>query len=279
MAIINTRPLTPGQRFHVGNKLDLDSKRPEKRLSKFQKRTGGRNTYGRITSRRRGGGHARLYRKIDFKREKLEIPAKVQALEYDPNRSGNIALLVYADGEKRYILAPNKVKVGDILLSTKTKLVFLPGNNLPLKLIPPATKVHAIEMQPGKGAQIARSAGAAAQLVSIEDNRATLKLPSGEIRMIHSNCNATIGEVGNSDHKIISLGKAGRNRWKGRRPRVRGVAMNPVYHPMGGGEAKTSGGGHPVSPWGQLSKGFPTRHNKVSEKMILIRRTGRKVKR
>ena len=279
MAIINTRPLTPGQRFHVGNKLDLDSKRPEKRLSKFQKRTGGRNTYGRITSRRRGGGHARLYRKIDFKREKLEIPAKVQALEYDPNRSGNIALLVYADGEKRYILAPNKVKVGDILLSTKTKLVFNPGNNLPLKLIPPATKVHAIEMQPGKGAQIARSAGAAAQLVSIEDNRATLKLPSGEIRMIHSNCNATIGEVGNSDHKIISLGKAGRNRWKGRRPRVRGVAMNPVYHPMGGGEAKTSGGGHPVSPWGQLSKGFPTRHNKVSEKMILIRRTGRKVKR
>lgn len=279
MAIINTRPLTPGQRFHVGNKLDLDSKRPEKRLSKFQKRTGGRNTYGRITSRRRGGGHARLYRKIDFKREKLEIPAKVQALEYDPNRSGNIALLVYADGEKRYILAPNKVKVGDILLSTKTKLVFNPGNNLPLKLIPPATKVHAIEMQPGKGAQIARSAGAAAQLVSIEDNRATLKLPSGEIRMIHSNCNATIGEVGNSDHKIISLGKAGRNRWKGRRPRVRGVAMNPVDHPMGGGEAKTSGGGHPVSPWGQLSKGFPTRHNKVSEKMILIRRTGRKVKR
>ncbi len=279
MAIINTRPLTPGQRFHVGNKLDLDSKRPEKRLSKFQKRTGGRNTYGRITSRRRGGGHARLYRKIDFKREKLEIPAKVQALEYDPNRSGNIALLVYADGEKRYILAPNKVKVGDILLSTKTKLVFNPGNNLPLKLIPPATKVHAIEMQPGKGAQIARSAGAAAQLVSIEDNRATLKMPSGEIRMIHSNCNATIGEVGNSDHKIISLGKAGRNRWKGRRPRVRGVAMNPVDHPMGGGEAKTSGGGHPVSPWGQLSKGFPTRHNKVSEKMILIRRTGRKVKR
>ena len=279
MAIINTRPLTPGQRFHVGNKLDLDSKRPEKRLSKFQKRTGGRNTYGRITSRRRGGGHARLYRKIDFKREKLEIPAKVQALEYDPNRSGNIALLVYADGEKRYILAPNKVKVGDILLSTKTKLVFNPGNNLPLKLIPPATKVHAIEMQPGKGAQIARSAGAAAQLVSIEDNRATLKLPSGEIRMIHSNCNATIGEVGNSDHKIISLGKAGRNRWKGRRPRVRGGAMNPVDHPMGGGEAKTSGGVHPVSPWGQLSKGFPTRHNKVSEKMILIRRTGRKVKR
>ena len=279
MTIINKRPLTPGQRFHVANKSDLDSKRPEKRLSKFQKRTGGRNSYGRITSRRRGGGHARLYRKIDFKRDKLDIPAKIQSLEYDPNRSGNIALLVYPDGEKRYILAPNEVKVGDTLVSTKTKPVFNPGNNLPLKLIPPATKVHAIEMQPGKGAQIARSAGTAAQLVSIEDNRATLKMPSGEIRMIHSNCNATIGEVGNSDHKIISLGKAGRNRWKGRRPRVRGVAMNPVDHPMGGGEAKTSGGGHPVSPWGQLSKGFPTRRKRnASERMILIRRTGRKVK-
>ncbi len=279
MTIINKRPLTPGQRFHVANRSDLDRKRPEKRLSKFQKRTGGRNSYGRITSRRRGGGHARLYRKIDFKRDKLDIPAKIQSLEYDPNRSGNIALLVYADGEKRYILAPNEVKVGDTLVSTKTKPVFNPGNNLPLKLIPPATKVHAIEMQPGKGAQIARSAGTAAQLVSIEDNRATLKMPSGEIRMIHSNCNATIGEVGNSDHKIISLGKAGRNRWKGRRPRVRGVAMNPVDHPMGGGEAKTSGGGHPVSPWGQLSKGFPTRRKRnASERMILIRRTGRKVK-
>ncbi len=278
MAIINKKPLTPGQRFHVSNKSEVDKKRPEKRLSKAQKKTGGRNCYGRITSRRRGGGHARLFRKIDFKRDKLDIPAKITAIEYDPNRSANIALLVYADGEKRYILATNDIKVGDTLLSTETKAIFDSGNNLPLKMIPPATKVHAIELQSGKGAQIARSAGTAAQLVAVEGEHATLKMPSGEMRMVRSDCKATIGEVGNSNHKIISLGKAGRNRWKGRRPRVRGVAMNPVDHPMGGGEAKTSGGGHPVSPWGQLSKGFPTRRKQASDRMILIRSNGRKVK-
>ncbi len=280
MPIVEQRPLTPGQRFHLRNKRVVSKKRPEKLLSESKKRTGGRNCYGRITSRRRGGGHKKLYRLIDFKRYKLEIPARVKSIEYDPNRTANIALLAYADGEKTYILAPKGVKEGDILINYKESGDFKVGNNMPLNAIPPATKVHCIEMQPGKGAQMARSAGAAAQLVNIDGDRATLKMPSGEIRMVKAICRATVGEVGNASHRHANIGKAGRNRWKGRRPRVRGVAMNPVDHPMGGGEGRTSGGGHPVSPWGQLSKGFPTRRKgKLTNKMILIRRDGRRVKR
>lgn len=280
MAIIETRPLTPGQRFLVRNRPEMEKKKPEARLTKSRHRKKGRNCYGRITSRRRGGGHKRLYRTIDFKREKIDIPAKIQAIEYDPNRSANLALLAYADGEKRYIIAPQGLKVGDSVRSTNTATSeYNAGDAYPLKLIPPATWIHAIEMEPGSGARIARGAGSAAQLVGVDGGRATIKLPSGEIRMLNAECRATVGVVGNNQHQSQSLGKAGRNRWKGRRPRVRGVAMNPVDHPMGGGEGRTSGGGHPVSPWGQLSKGYPTRRkSKPSNRMILVRRNGRKVK-
>ena len=282
MPLVQRKPTTPGQRFLVRSKTDLSKKRPERKLSRSKKRTGGRNVYGRITSRRRGGGHKKLYRIIDFKRDKYDIPARVQAIEYDPNRSANIALLAYADGEKRYILAPRGVAVGDTLLSSKEAADFKPGNNMALSAIPPTSKVHAIELEPGKGAQIARSAGVAAQLVGIDGNRATLKMPSGEIRMVNAKCRATMGEVGNSEHNRQTIGKAGRNRWLGRRPRVRGMAMNPVDHPGGGGEGRSKSGGgrqHPMSPWSQLSKGFPTRSkSKLSNKMILIRRTGLKVK-
>lgn len=275
------QPHTPSERFHKRVFDDIASTNnplPSLTLSKHRKK--GRNGDGRITSRRRGGGHKKLYRIIDFKRNKLEIPATIQNIEYDPNRSANIALLFYADGEKRYILAPNTLKVGVVLISTNEAThVYTPGNSMLLKNIPPATTIHAIEMQPGRGAQIARGAGVSAQLVAVEGNRATIKMPSGEIRYFDSNCRATIGEVGNKMHDRRSLGKAGRRRWMGRRPRVRGVAMNPVDHPMGGGEGRTSGGGHPVSPWGQLSKGFPTRRkSKPSNSMILVRRNGRKVK-
>ncbi len=282
MALVERKPTTPGQRFLVRNKTDLAKKRPERQLSRSKKRTGGRNVYGRITSRRRGGGHKKLYRKIDFKRDKYEIPARVQAIEYDPNRSANIALLAYADGEKRYILATDGVSVGDTLLSSAEAADFQPGNNMALRAIPAASKVHAIELEPGRGAQIARSAGVAAQLIGIEGDRATLKMPSGEIRMVNARCRATLGEVGNSEHQRQTIGKAGRNRWLGRRPRVRGMAMNPVDHPGGGGEGRSKSGGgrqHPMSPWSQLAKGFPTRSkSKLSNKMILIRRTGLKVK-
>ena len=216
---------------------------------------------------------------IDFRREKLDIPAKIQAIEYDPNRSANLALLAYADGEKRYILAPRGISVGDTLLSTNERVEFNPGYCLPLAIIPPATKIHAIELHPGRGAQIARSAGQSAQLVSVDGDRATVKMPSGEIRFLNSRCRATIGEVGNIEHHNQSLGKAGRSRWLGRRPRVRGVAMNPVDHPMGGGEGRTSGGGHPQSPWGQLSKGFPTRKkSNPTNSQIVYRRNGRQLK-
>jgi large subunit ribosomal protein L2 len=279
MALIESRPLTPSQRFLVRNRADVSTKRPERRLTKSKHIKKGRNCYGRITSRRRGGGHKRLYREIDFRRDKIGIPAKVQAIEYDPNRTASIALLAYADGEKRYILAPRGVKVGDVLLSAAERVEFSPGYCLPLAVIPPATKIHAIELHPGRGAQLARSAGIAAQLINVDENRATVKMPSGEIRYLNPACRATIGEVGNHEHQNQSLGKAGRNRWKGRRPRVRGVAMNPVDHPMGGGEGRTSGGGHPVSPWGQLSKGFPTRRrSNPTNSQILVRRNGRKVK-
>ncbi len=280
MPIVEQRPLTPGQRFHLRNKRDVSGKRPEKKLTESKKRTGGRNCYGRITSRRRGGGHKKLYRRIDFKRLKFEVPARVKSIEYDPNRTANIALLAFLDGEKRYILAPQGIKEGDIIINYKEDGEYKIGNNMPLRSIPLATRVHCIEMMPGKGAQMARSAGASAQLVNIDGDRATLKMPSGEIRLVPAECRATIGTVGNASHRHANIGKAGRNRWKGRRPRVRGVAMNPVDHPMGGGEGRTSGGGHPVSPWGQLSKGFPTRLKKKStNKMILIRRDGRRMKR
>ncbi len=279
MALIESRPLTPAQRFLVRNRADVSTKRPERRLTKSKHIKKGRNCYGRITSRRRGGGHKRLYREIDFRRDKVGIPAKVQAIEYDPNRTANIALLAYVDGDKRYILAPRGVKVGDVLLSVSERVEFSPGYSMPLAVIPPATKIHAIELHPGRGAQLARSAGIAAQLINVDENRATVKMPSGEIRFLNPACRATIGEVGNHEHQNQSLGKAGRNRWKGRRPRVRGVAMNPVDHPMGGGEGRTSGGGHPVSPWGQLSKGFPTRRrSNPTNSQILVRRNGRKVK-
>jgi large subunit ribosomal protein L2 len=216
---------------------------------------------------------------VDFKRDKIGIPATVKDIEYDPNRSANLALLFYADGEKRYILAPTGMKVGDVLVSSNEAIAFNVGNAMPLSVIPPSTRVHAIEMQPGSGAKLARSAGVGARIVVVDGDRATLKMPSGEIRMVNSQCRATIGTVGNGSHQNAVMGKAGRNRWKGRRPRVRGVAMNPVDHPMGGGEGRTSGGGHPTSPWGQLSKGYPTRSkSNPTNAFILVRRNGRKMK-
>ena len=272
MPLVSSRPLTPGQRFLIRNKADVSKKRPEKKLTVKTHDKKGRNCYGRITSRRRGGGHKKHYRIIDFRRDKIDIPATVQAIEYDPNRSANIALLAYADGEKRYILAPRGVREGDSLISTNKRTEFSAGYSFPLEIIPPATKIHAIELHPGRGAQLARSAGQAAQLINVDGKRVTIKLPSGEIRYLNSKCRATIGEVGNHEHEGRNLGKAGRNRWMGRRPRVRGVAMNPVDHPMGGGEGRTSGGGHPQSPWGQLSKGFPTRKksNPTNSQIIVL---------
>ncbi|BET69301.1 50S ribosomal protein L2 [Opitutales bacterium ASA1] len=282
MPIKTFRPITASLRFTELNvQEDLTKKRPERALTKSQSKSGGRNCYGRLTSRRRGGGHKRLYRVIDFKRNKLEIPATVQALEYDPNRSANLALLAYADGEKRYILAPNGIKVGHKVVATD-KAEFAVGNNVPLSIIPPATKIHAVELYPGRGAQIARSAGNAAELVGVDGKQATIKLPSGEIRLVSSRCRATIGEVGNGEHMNQSLGKAGRNRWLGKRPRVRGMAMNPVDHPNGGGQGKSKGGGghlQLVSPWGQLAKSFPTRRkSKETNGLIITRRNGRKLK-
>ena len=281
MPNIEFNPITPGQRHYVRNHQELSKKRPERSLTTHRHSPKGRNVYGRITSRRRGGGHKRLYREIDFRRDKLDIPATVREIEYDPNRTAFLALLFYADGEKRYILAPNKINVGDKVISSMTADgEFHPGYSYPLSEIAPATRVHCVELEPGRGASIARGAGTGAQLVSLDGDRATLKMPSGEIRLVHSRCRATIGQVGNITHSNQSLGKAGRARWKGRRPRVRGVAMNPVDHPMGGGEGRTSGGGHPQSPWGQLSKGYPTRRkSKPSNSMILVRRNGRKMKR
>lgn len=280
MALISTNPITPGQRFLTQNKSEVSKKRPEKSLIEIKHRTGGRNTYGRVTSRRRGGGHKKFYRIIEFKRARIDAVATVEAIEYDPNRSAHIALINYEDGTKTYILAPDGLKVGSKIVSASGKIEFDVGNALELRFIPPSTRIHAIETEPGSGAKIARSAGISAQLIGVEGDRATVRMPSGEIRYLHASCRATIGTVGNGEHMNRKLGKAGRNRWLGRRPRVRGVAMNPVDHPMGGGEGRTSGGGHPVSPWGQLSKSFPTRiKSKPSNSMILVRRNGRKVKR
>ncbi|WP_309381527.1 50S ribosomal protein L2 [Cerasicoccus frondis] len=283
MALVKTKPVTPSQRFRVQNKQQVAPNNPEKSLTQSLHDKKGRNCYGRITSRHRGGGHKRLYRLIDFKREKLEMEAEVLTIEYDPYRSANIALVQYTDGEKRYVIACRGMKVGDKILNTNEKVEeFTPGLCLRLKDIPPATFIHCIEMLPGQGAKIARSAGQHAQLISIDKDYATLKMPSGEIRKVNSNCRATIGRVGNEEHGDEVIGKAGRNRWKGKRPKVRGMAMNPVDHPNGGGEGRSKSGGgrqHPCSPWGQLAKGFPTRKkSKTSNALIVVRRNGRKVK-
>jgi large subunit ribosomal protein L2 len=282
MALKSFRPLTASLRFTTLNRPDdISKKRPERSLVESKSKSGGRNVYGRITSRRRGGGHKKLYRIIDFKRAKLDMPAKVQAIEYDPNRTALLALLAYTDGTKAYILAPAGLKAGDTVYSAlKTDSNdYRPGNSFPLAVIPPATKLHAVELLPGKGAQIARSAGTSAELVTVENGFAQLRLSSGETRLVNAKCRATIGEVSNADHGKRSLGKAGRNRWLGKRPRVRGVAMNPVDHPNGGGQGKSKGGGgrqHLVSPWGQLAKGFPTRRrSKLSSTFILVRANGR----
>jgi large subunit ribosomal protein L2 len=272
MAIKTFRPITPTLRFQT--KLvneDLTTDRPHKPLLESKQRTGGRRNSGDITSWWRGGGHKKKYRVIDFKRDKAGIPATVISVEYDPNRSANIALVSYADGEKRYILQPNGLKVGQKITSGVDADILV-GNALPLRNIPAGTTVHAIELRPGKGAQMARSAGAQAQLVAKEGDYALLKLPSGETRRVLVDCMATIGQVGNLDHENVSIGKAGRTRWLGKRPHNRGVVMNPVDHPHGGGEGKTSGGRHPVTPWGQPTRGYKTRNNKRTDKFIVNRK-------
>jgi len=283
MAIKAFRPLTPSGRFTELNHRDVVSrKQPERSLLESLNKTGGRNVYGRVTSRHRGGGHKRLYRLIDFKRDLLDQPARVQAIEYDPNRTANIALLAYSGGEKRYILAPEGLQVGaTIFASAKaTTNDFLVGNSFPLEIIPPSTRVHAVERVPGRGAKIARCAGTSLELVAVENGLAQLKMPSGELRFVHPSCRATIGTIGNADHNKQSLGKAGRKRWLGKRPHVRGMAMNPVDHPNGGGQGKSKGGGgrqQLVSPWGQLAKGFPTRRrSNASNRMIILHHNGRK---
>ena len=273
MSIRKLKPRSPGVRFQTISGFDEVTKStPEKSLLVAIARKGGRNNHGRITAKRRGGGHRKQYRIIDFKRQKDDIPAKVVGIEYDPNRSARIALLSYSDGEKRYIISPAKLNVGDVLMSGEKSDIKI-GNCLPLKDIPEGTLIHNVEMRPGKGAQIARSAGGSVQLMAKEGEYVNLKLKSGEVRLIHKNCRATIGTVGNADHENISIGKAGRVRWTGRRPRVRAVAMNPVDHPMGGGEGRSSGGRHPCSPWGQSAKGLKTRNvKKLSNKFILSRK-------
>ncbi len=273
MAIKNYRPTSPGRRgMSVSDFSEVTRSKPERSLVTGRvNKSGGRNSYGRITVWQRGGGHKRRYRKVDFRREKLGVPAKVAAIEYDPNRSANIALLHYRDGEKRYILAPADVRVGDLLESGPGAEI-RPGNALPLENIPLGTVVHAIEMKPGKGAQLVRAAGGSAQLMAREGRYATMRMPSGEHRMIHVKCMATIGQVGNLDFENQSIGKAGRTRWKGWRSNVRGVAMNPVDHPMGGGEGRSSGGRHPCTPWGVPTKGHKTRRNRRSDRYIVKKR-------
>ncbi len=272
MAIRKLKPNTPGTRFMSISSFDEITKTsPEKSLTVALKKSGGRNNLGRVTSRHRGGGHKRRYRIIDFKRDKKGVPAKVFSIEYDPNRTSRIALLNYIDGDKRYILAPDGLKVGDSVMSGSGSEIKV-GNALPLKEIPLGSFVHNVEMKPGKGGQLGRSAGTSLQLMAREGKFAQLKMPSGEVRLVSVDCMATYGTVGNSDHENISLGKAGRSRWLGKRPHVRGVAMNPVDHPMGGGEGKTSGGGHPVSPWGQKAKGLKTRKKKNPTNKLIIKR-------
>ena len=272
MALVRTKPTSPARRFvvKVVNK-DLHKGAPVRGLTESKNKSGGRNNNGRITTRHIGGGHKQRYRVIDFKRDKDGITGVVERLEYDPNRSANIALLLYKDGERRYIIAPKGIKAGDELVSGSDASIKV-GNTLPLSNIPVGTQIHCIEMKPGKGAQIARSAGTSAQLLAREGMYVTIRLRSGEMRKIHINCKATIGEVGNSEHGLRSLGKAGATRWRGVRPTVRGVVMNPVDHPHGGGEGRTSGGRHPVSPWGVPTKGYRTRSNKRTDNMIVRRR-------
>jgi large subunit ribosomal protein L2 len=272
------KPTSPGRRFQtVSAFTELTSRRPERSLTVAKSATGGRNNYGRKTSRHRGGGHKRQYRVVDFKRSKDGVPATVAAIEYDPNRNCRIALLHYHDGEKRYILAPNRVSVGDVLRSGQGAEI-RPGNALPMRYIPVGSTVHNVELKPGGGGKIARSAGSSVQLVAKEGNFATLRLPSTEMRRVPIDCRATIGEVGNAEAELVKVGKAGRNRWKGVRPQTRGVAMNPVDHPLGGGEGKSSGGRHPVSPWGKPEG--RTRHaHRPSDRLIIRRRRGRGARR
>jgi len=272
MAIIKYKPTSPGRRFQsVSDFAEITSTEPVKSLLKPIKRTGGRNSYGRITARHIGGGHKRKYRMIDFCRNKADIPAKVAAIEYDPNRSARIALLNYRDGEKRYIVAPAQIHVGDVLVSGE-KADIKPGNAIPLKYIPLGSLIHNVELKVGRGGQLIRSAGAYGQLMAKEGSYAQVRLPSGEVRKVFIECMATIGQVGNNEHENVSIGKAGRSRWMGKKPRVRGVAMNPIDHPMGGGEGKTSGGRHPCSPWGVPTKGYKTRRNKTTDKYIIKKR-------
>lgn len=273
MSIKIHKPTSAGKRNHVSLHQDiLTDKEPERQLVTSLQKTGGRNVYGRITARHKGGGHKRKYRLVDWKRNKVEIPAKVVAIEYDPNRTANLALLTYADGEKTYILAPNGLSVGDTVISGEAADIKL-GNCLPMINIPLGTVIHNIEMKIGKGAQMVRSAGAAAQLMAKDGNQVLVKLPSGEVRRFNKDCRACIGQVGNPEYSSQKLGKAGRARWKGIRPSVRGVAMNPVDHPMGGGEGKSSGGRHPCSPWGVPSKGYKTRKPKNSDRDIVSKRS------
>ena len=272
MAVRKRKPTSPGRRFQtVSDFAAITKSKPEKSLLAKKKRSSGRNSQGRITSRHRGGGHKRRYRIVDFRRTKDGVPARVAAVEYDPNRNARLALLHYVDGEKRYILHPVGVSVGDQLESGPNADIS-PGNALPLRSIPAGTVVHAIELRPGGGAKMARAAGAGVQLMSKEGNRALLRLPSGEVRYVSLDCRATVGQVGNREAELVKLGKAGRNRWKGVRPQTRGVAMNPVDHPLGGGEGRSSGGRHPVSPWGK-SEGATRKRNKASNRDIVRRRT------
>lgn len=272
MTIVKAKPTSPGRRFVIQVKVPgLHKGRPYAPLVSKKNKTGGRNQHGHITVRHRSGGHKQLYRQIDFKRNKDDVPAKVERIEYDPNRSANIALLLYADGERRYIVAPKGIGAGDSVISG-SEVPIKAGNCLPIRNIPVGTVCHCLEMKPGKGAQIARSAGATAQILAREGAYATMRLRSGEMRKIHVDCRVTIGEVGHSEHSLRSLGKAGASRWRGRRPTVRGVAMNPVDHPHGGGEGRSSGGRHPVTPWGVPTKGYRTRKNKRTDGMIVRRR-------
>jgi large subunit ribosomal protein L2 len=273
MGIRSYKPTSPGRRqMSVSDFAELTRSEPERSLLEgLVKGTGGRNAHGHVTSWHRGGGHRRLYRRIDFRREKLGVPAKVASIEYDPNRSANIALLHYVDGEKRYILAPMELRVGD-RVESGPEAEIRPGNALPLARMPLGSTIHAIELKPGRGAQLVRAAGGSAQLMAREGAYATIRMPSGEHRLVHTSCMATVGQVGNPDHENRSIGKAGRSRWAGRRPNVRGVAMNPIDHPMGGGEGKSSGGRHPCTPWGIPTKGHKTRGNARTDRYIVKRR-------
>jgi large subunit ribosomal protein L2 len=272
MALKQYSPTSPGQRGLISvDRSDLYKGKPVKKLTEGLSKAGGRNNFGHITSRQKGGGHKRRYRLVDFKRDKTDVAAKVERIEYDPNRTAYIALITYNDGEQSYILAPQRLSVGDQVISSE-KADIKPGNALPMSAIPVGTIIHNVELKPGKGGQIARSAGTYVQLVGRDQSHSILRLASGEIRMVRSECMATIGAVSNSDQQNIKLGKAGRSRWLGRRPHVRGVAMNPIDHPHGGGEGKTSGGRHPVTPWGKPTKGKRTRSNKKTDRLILRRR-------